>query len=211
MKKRTQFIIDELLKEDFVTVKEDDNVIILEENDDGGESRLEFRTKSNNTLTIENIDKKHTDMYFFKEGSKASMYKRVDHIIMDNVDEIADKWDIYLIEMKSTVSDKTWIDVKGKFRASYLFICAFAAMLDININNIYMYTTYKKADFTSETIPTSKRVRTGTKNIPYIEEFQGNKFAIKLGQYISFKHIPILMTDDKSEQMLVVFYNIADQ
>ena len=198
MKKRTQFIIDELLKEDFVTVKEDDNVIILEENDDGGESRLEFRTKSNNTLTIENIDKKHTDMYFFKEGSKASMYKRVDHIIMDNVDEIADKWDIYLIEMKSTVSDKTWIDVKGKFRASYLFICAFAAMLDININNIYMY-------------PTSKRVRTGTKNIPYIEEFQGNKFAIKLGQYISFKHIPILMTDDKSEQMLVGFYNIADQ
>ena len=84
-------------------------------------------------------------------------------------------------------------------------------MLDININNIYMYTTYKKADFTSETIPTSKRVRTGTKNIPYIEEFQGNKFAIKLGQYISFKHIPILMTDDKSEQMLVGFYNIADQ
>lgn len=29
MKKRIQFIIDELLKENFITVKEDDNVIIL--------------------------------------------------------------------------------------------------------------------------------------------------------------------------------------
>lgn len=75
MKKRTQFIIDELLKEDFVTVKEDDNVIILEENDDGGESRLEFRTKSNNTLTIENMDKKHTDMYFLKRVLKHQCIK----------------------------------------------------------------------------------------------------------------------------------------
>ena len=33
MKKRIQFIIDELLKENFITVKEDDNVIILEENE----------------------------------------------------------------------------------------------------------------------------------------------------------------------------------
>ena len=65
MKKRIQFIIDELLKENFITVKEDDNVIILEENEEGGESRLKFKTKSSNTMTIENIDKKHTEMYFF--------------------------------------------------------------------------------------------------------------------------------------------------
>lgn len=44
MKKRIQFIIDELLKENFITVKEDDNVIILEENEEGGESRLKFKT-----------------------------------------------------------------------------------------------------------------------------------------------------------------------
>lgn len=66
MKKRIQFIIDELLKENFITVKEDDNVIILEENEEGGESRLKFKTKSSNTMTIENIDKKHTEMYFLK-------------------------------------------------------------------------------------------------------------------------------------------------
>ena len=82
MKKRIQFIIDELLKENFITVKEDDNVIILEENEEGGESRLKFKTKSSNTMTIENIDKKHTEMYFFKDTSKFSMYKRVDHIII---------------------------------------------------------------------------------------------------------------------------------
>ena len=38
-------------------------------------------------------------MYFFKDTSKFSMYKRVDHIIMDNVDIQNNKWDIYLIEM----------------------------------------------------------------------------------------------------------------
>ena len=75
LKKRIQFIIDELLKENFITVKEDDNVIILEENEEGGESRLKFKTKSSNTMTIENIDKKHTEMYFFKDTSKFSMYK----------------------------------------------------------------------------------------------------------------------------------------
>ena len=52
MKKRIQFIIDELLKENFITVKEDDNVIILEENEEGGESRLKFKTKSSITMTI---------------------------------------------------------------------------------------------------------------------------------------------------------------
>lgn len=66
MKKRIQFIIDELLKENFITVKEDDNVIILEENEEGGESRLKFKTKSSNTMTIENIDKNIRKCTFLK-------------------------------------------------------------------------------------------------------------------------------------------------
>lgn len=164
MKKRIQFIIDELLKENFITVKEDDNVIILEENEEGGESRLKFKTKSSNTMTIENIDKKHTEMYFFKDTSKFSMYKRVDHIIMDNVDIQNNKWDIYLIEMKSNIADNTWMEVKGKFRASYLFIKA----------------------------------------------FEGDKFAINLGEYIKFKHIPILMRDDITEHRLIGEYEVSD-
>lgn len=210
MKKRIQFIIDELLKENFITVKEDDNVIILEENEEGGESRLKFETKSSNTMTIENIDKKHTEMYFFKDTSKFSMYKRVDHIIMDNVDIQNNKWDIYLIEMKSNIADNTWMEVKGKFRASYLFIKAFAAMIEININNVYMYTTYRKAHFESCTIPSSKRIRTGTRNVPHIEEFEGDKFAINLGEYIKFKHIPILMRDDITEHRLIGEYEVSD-
>lgn len=43
MKKRIQFIIDELLKENFITVKEDDNVIILEENEEGEKADLNLR------------------------------------------------------------------------------------------------------------------------------------------------------------------------
>lgn len=76
MKKRIQFIIDELLKENFITVKEDDNVIILEENEEGGESRLKFKTKSSNTMTIESIDK-NIRKCTFKDTSKFSMYKEL--------------------------------------------------------------------------------------------------------------------------------------
>ena len=112
--------------------------------------------------------------------------------------------------MKSNIADNTWMEVKGKFRASYLFIKAFAAMIEININNVYMYTTYRKAHFESCTIPSSKRIRTGTRNVPHIEEFEGDKFAINLGEYIKFKHIPILMRDDITEHRLIGEYEVSD-
>lgn len=37
-----------------------------------------------------------------------------------------------------------WIEVKGKFRASYLVSQAIAAMLEIPLDHTYLYTTYEK-------------------------------------------------------------------
>ena len=70
--------------------------------------------------------------------------------------------------------------------------------------------TYRKAHFESCTIPSSKRIRTGTRNVPNIEEFEGDKFAINLGEYIKFKHTPILMRDDITEHRLIGEYEVSD-
>lgn len=206
MEVRAKFIIDELLNEKFIDLSNEDKVIELEELEESGRSKLEFKTISDKTITIKNIDKKHTDMLFFRNDAALSMYKRVDHVIMDNIG--GNKWNVYLIEMKSSLSDKTWIEVRGKFRASYLFIKAFAAILDIEINEVYMCTTYKNFKFTSNTIPSSKRIRTGTRNVPFIEEFQGGKFAIKLGDYLDFEHIPILMENNEEENRLIGIFDV---
>ncbi len=43
-------------------------LFMLEENEEGGESRLKFKTKSSNTMTIENIDKKHREVFMVRSG-----------------------------------------------------------------------------------------------------------------------------------------------
>lgn len=81
-------------------------------------------------------------MYFFKADQKYSMMKRVDHIILEHTGD--DTWNLHLIEMKSSVGVQKWIEVKGKFRASYLVSQAIAAMLEIPLDHTYLYTTYEK-------------------------------------------------------------------
>ena len=44
----------------------------------------------------------------------------------------------------------------------------------------------------------------------HIEEFEGDKFAINLGEYIKFKHTPILMRDDITEHRLIGEYEVSD-
>ena len=39
---------------------------------------------------------------------------------------------------------------------------------------------------------------------------QGDKFAINLGEYIKFKHTPILMRDDITEHRLIGEYEVSD-
>lgn len=123
---------------------------------------LDFQVISNNNLIIRNVDKKHREIYFFQNSKIKSMFKRVDHIIFENLSD--NNWKIHLIEMKSSVGNEKWNEVKGKFRASYLLAQSIATMLEMNILETCMYTTYEKVHLSfSETMPSARRLLLGNK------------------------------------------------
>lgn len=99
MNKKTEFIINELLVDNFI--EKETNEILLEETEDTGKSSLKIQLKSIDNLSIKNVDKKNTQMNFFQDSKNKSMNKRVDHIIFEQISY--DKWKLHLIEMKSSV------------------------------------------------------------------------------------------------------------
>lgn len=186
---RLEYIVNKLFKENFM-VKIQDKVC-LEETESTGKTILDVRINSEDNYCIKKADDKSmTEIAFFRPEKQFSMKKRVDHIIFEKKDD--DNWNIHLIEMKTTVGEKTWIDAKGKFRASLLLSEAIASMLGMRVQDIKMYTTYEKVDLKQDAYsPTSHRGRTGEKMVRSEDEWNGNDFAINLGERIKFKHIPI--------------------
>lgn len=173
-------------------MEDETNICCLEEAEDSGRSILTFVLKSDSNISIKNVDKKHTDMYFFQTGSAKSMFKRVDHIIFEYRPD--EKWRVHLIEMKSKVGHSTWIDIRGKFRASYLLTQAIAAMLDMEIEEVLMYTTYENVDLTCEdTMPSSRRMPVGKEYIRPEDEWSGGKLGLNFGARYPFVHKPIQM------------------
>ena len=94
--------------------------IWLEEYEDTGRSKLEVSLPSENNLCIANVDKKKTEMLFFQTDKLKSMYKRVDHIIFES--QKSNKWRLHLIEMKGSVGEGKWAEIKGKFRISFVHL-----------------------------------------------------------------------------------------
>lgn len=164
----------------------------MEETEDTGKSILELQFSSSKNLSIKNVDKKNTQMNFFVSNKKESMYKRVDHIIFECLDN--NNWKVHLVEMKSSVGNDKWIDVKGKFRASYLLVQGIAAMLEMNLAKTYMYTSFEKTCFNlPETIPVARHLQIGRRHIRPQDEWNGGKFTLNFGNNIPFIHIPIQM------------------
>ena len=186
---RLEFIINNLFKENFM-VKIQDKVC-LEETETAGKTVLNVKIASVDNYCIEHADDNSmTQIAFFRPEKKFSMNKRVDHIIFEKKND--DNWNIHLIEMKTTVGEQTWRDEKGKFRASLLLSEAIASMLGMRVKETKMYTTYEKVDLGHDIhSPTSRRGRTGEKMVRPEDEWNGNDFAIDLGERIKFQHIPI--------------------
>ena len=135
---------------------------------------MSLKLLSNQNFSIRNVDKKITIIHFFDE--KKGMYKSVDHIVFENLGN--NDWKIHLIEMKSSVKYNKWIEVKAKFRASYLLVQAIAAILSMNIKELLMYTTYEKCNLDKpETMPTARRLFLGQKYVDPLDERQGTDFG----------------------------------
>lgn len=193
-KDKRQFIINELMKPGFIENKNQE--MLLEETEESGRSELKVRLRSKDYLCIANVDKKKTEFQFFQEGKTKSMYKRVDHIIFEQQPDHT--WKLYLIEMKGSVGKDKWDEIKGKFRASYLIAQAIAGMLEMDISEAVMYTTFEKVRFLPpDTMPSARRTGTGRNLIRMEEEWNGTRFGLNFGEHISFLHIPIQMTRNK--------------
>ena len=190
MDEKRKFILKELMVENFAEWEKE--IIQLEEKEDTGKSLLNMKLKSQSNLCIKNVDKKHTELYFFQTNKLKSMFKRVDHIVFEHLKN--DKWNIHLIEMKSSMSTEKWTEVKGKFRASYLLVQGLAAMLEMPIEEVCMYTTYEKVIFSlPDTMPSVRRLMLGQKLIKPEYEWNSNNVGLNFGTTINFKHKPIQM------------------
>lgn len=195
-KEKRDFIIDELMEPRIIEKKQQE--MILEEKEETGRSILKVSLKSGDNLCIANVDKKKTDMLFFQQGGLKSLQKRVDHIIFER--QADDKWTLHLIEMKGSVRPGKWAEVKGKFRASYLLSQALAGILEIEISNTIMYTTFEKVQFISpDTMPSARRTGTGNRLIRMEEEWSGKCFGLNFGKQVPFLHRPIQMKRNEQE------------
>ena len=88
MVSKREYVIKELMVEDFIERETD--TICLEETEDSGRSILQIHMKSSENLSIQNIDKKNTQLHFFQTGKSKSLFKRVDHIIFEHLEN--DRW-----------------------------------------------------------------------------------------------------------------------
>ena len=194
MDSKRNFIINELMEKNFI--ENETEQIYLEEKEDSVKSILKWKLVSGQNFSIKNVNKKNTIMYFFDE--KKGMYKRVDHIIFENLGN--NNWKIHLIEMKSSVKYSKWIEVKAKFRASYLLSQAIAAMLSLNIKEVCMYTTYERCNLDiPETMPAARRLFLGQKNVSPLDEWQGTDFGLNFGERVEFMHTPIEMVRNEMD------------
>ena len=194
MDSKRNFIINELMEKNFI--ENETEQIYLEEKEDSGKSILKWKLVSGQNFSIKNVNKKNTIMYFFDE--KKGMYTRVDHIIFENLGN--NNWKIHLIEMKSSVKYSKWIEVKAKFRASYLLSQAIAAMLSLNIKEVCMYTTYERCNLDiPETMPAARRLFLGQKNVSPLDEWQGTDFGLNFGERVEFMHTPIEMVRNEMD------------
>lgn len=129
----------------------------------------------------------------FQTIKMKSMYKRVDHMIFER--QCEDKWKLHLIEMKGSVGERKWDEIKGKFRASYLVAQAIAGMLEVKITETVMYTTFEKVQFApSDTMPSARRVRSGETLVRMKDEWAGARFGLNFGERTPFIHKAIQMT-----------------
>ena len=200
-----QFAIDKFLKDNFFENKS--NIYNLKENKQSGKSDLTLSVKGEN-LYINDFDNKGK-CKFLKEEKEFGMNKSVDHIILQKVGDI---WTAHLFEMKTSVGNRTWLEIKQKVRTCYMTIKAVAVFLGIEINDVCVYTTYefdKFSDYPKETTNTKLYTPLLGKKMPNCkEEWDNNFIKLNFGIELKLKHKPIKMIKSTDGTTLIGNYNI---
>lgn len=200
---RIQFAIDTLIEENYFN--QQSNYYNLKEEAESGKSNL-MTTVDDLNICIHDFDHKHKCEF---AHTKNSMRKSVDHVILTFKDET---WSLHLLEMKSSVNDSKWVDIRGKFRASYLNVLALCVFLGIKIDNTYAYTTYERELFTdaqTTTNPIALKAPLGEKKLSEKAEWESGTVGINLGEKVIFKHRKIKM--DRTGDGLEGSYNLTHE
>ena len=167
----------------------------LKETADSGKSLLRVTVDGEN-ICVEEYDKKKR--CGFLRQDKSGMQKCIDHFLLKNNGQ---SWDLYMIEMKSSVGDMRWRDIKAKMRTSLLNIKALCVFLGISIDNIYTYTTYEKERFTtpeSTADPKTLVPLFGEKATNYKrDEWDRNVIKIQIDTIVTLPHNAIKMERDE--------------
>ena len=138
---RVKFALENFIAEDYFLKMS--NLYHLREEQDSGKSDLTLMI-SNDNLCVYDFDHKGK-CNFLRTDKKSGMKKSVDHIIFE---KDSDSWKLHLIEMKSGVGYKTWLEsIKPKVRTSYFTAFAIADFLGIKIRDTIAYTTYESDKF----------------------------------------------------------------
>lgn len=138
---RVRFALDNFIAENYFL--EMSNLYHLKEEQDSGKSDLTLII-ANENLCIYDFDSKGK-CQFLRTDKKSGMQKSVDHIIFE---KCQGGWRLHLIEMKSGVGYKKWIEsIKPKVRTSYFTALAIADFLGIKIGDTIAYTTYENDKF----------------------------------------------------------------
>ena len=141
---RLQYALDNFLARDYFS-KINSSYCLIEggnEKEDIKSSFLRLNIETEDNLCVQNYDFKPR-CNFLSNDKANGMQKCIDHFILRRCGK---KWELHMIEMKTTVGFRTWLDIKYKMRSSYLNIKALAVFLGISLEdeNIFAYTTYHK-------------------------------------------------------------------
>lgn len=177
---RVQKAIDEMIMSGYFLTEQQQ--YILKEPDEQGYSELTVSVNGRN-LCIENYDKKLKCEFVIKEA-KYGMTMCVDHVLF--VMDSEEHWKVYLIEMKSGMGKRTFLDVKRKVRANYFSIKALCAYLGIELSDkdIEVYVTYSSNSSNvtpNETPnPATLKAMTGQRYTGDVMQLEWNKNRIEL-------------------------------
>ena len=145
------------------------------------------------------------NVIFLDQKRQQVCKKSVDHILFEKID---DGWRLHLIEMKSGVGYKTWLEsIKPKVRTSYLTSLAIADFLGIKISDVVAYTTYSEEKFSDNSNKTNPRTFVpplGEKvRNPVKDEWEKNQMFLELGEELRIVHKRIKMKKDEQSGVLL--------
>lgn len=198
--KRIQFAIENFIMEEyFLPIN---SVYYLKEEKDSGKSDLHV-TINNTNLCIYDFDNKKK-CNFLRPDGKLGMQKSVDHILFE---EYSNKWRVHLIEMKSGVGNKTWLEsIKPKVRTSYLTALSIADFLGIQIADVIAYTTYEDERFQGTQNDANPKVMFPALGVvarhPFNDEWNKDCMYINLGEEKKIQHKKIKMVKNVSTGVL---------